>query len=219
MDQAGLEIAVHLLAQVVDVDVDEVRPGVEVRLPHLFGDLRAADDPPGVFGQIDQQPVLLGREPYGRIAAPYLLADRVDAQVGAAERLLRCRRGVLLPLEQGPDPRGQLAEVERFDQVVVGPGVEAIQFVVGRAQRREHQDRHAGMDPADLPAELEPVHAGQHDIRDDQLERLRPEEAQAHGPVVGHRHPVAVLLEPRFQQVGHPLFILHDQYRLHPSAV
>ena len=60
MDQLDVEILVHLLAQVVDVDVDEVGARVEMGVPHLLGDLDAADHSLGVLGQVDQQVVFLG---------------------------------------------------------------------------------------------------------------------------------------------------------------
>ncbi len=45
------------------------------------------------------------------------------------------------PALKRPHAREQLAEVERLDQVVVGPGVEAANPVGGRVARGEHQQR------------------------------------------------------------------------------
>lgn len=72
------------------------------------------------------------------------------------------RCGIRLPLsfEQGSDPGGQFAEVERFDHVVVGSCIESVQFVVCRSQSREHQYGDSGVYFPDFATQLESVHLG-----------------------------------------------------------
>src|SRR5262245_46867877 len=48
VDERRLLPGVHLLPQPADVDVDDVREGVEAIVPHVLGELGPPDDPPGV---------------------------------------------------------------------------------------------------------------------------------------------------------------------------
>jgi len=70
--------------------------------------------------------------------------------------------------QQGADAGEQLGIGEGFHQVVVGAGVEPFDAVHRSTACGEHQD---GQVPirAQLPAHLEPVDAGHHEIEDDKV--------------------------------------------------
>ena len=63
----------------------------------------------------------------------------------------------------------QLRELERLGEVVVGPGVEARDLVLGGRPGGEHED--VGGDPGGAPAlqERQPVHLREHDVEDDHV--------------------------------------------------
>src|SRR5437763_15013657 len=44
--------SIDFSAQAVDIDLDEIRKRVKVRVPHMFGDLGAADDAAGAPNEI-----------------------------------------------------------------------------------------------------------------------------------------------------------------------
>jgi hypothetical protein len=67
--------------------------------------------------------------------------------------------------------RLQLADVERFHEVVVGARVEPVDAVLDRTARGQHQHRHAVTARPQLPAHLEPVEAGHADIEHDRVRR------------------------------------------------
>ena len=83
--------------------------------------------------------------------------------------------GVVEAADPGPDPGDELLGLERLDDVVVGPGLEADDHVDGVALGGEHHDRHAGLG-ADLLADVDAVLAGQHQVEQHQV-----------GPVVAER--------------------------------
>jgi hypothetical protein len=60
MDQFGVEILVYLFAEIVDVYVDKVGPGIEVGIPNLFGYLYTAENPLCILGHVEQQVVFFG---------------------------------------------------------------------------------------------------------------------------------------------------------------
>src|SRR5262249_48955919 len=63
-----LAAGVDLLAQVRDVELDDVRLATEVVVPHPVEDLRLAEDPPGVAHEVAQQ-LELGRGQVDRVVA------------------------------------------------------------------------------------------------------------------------------------------------------
>ena len=91
-----------------------------------------------------------------RVAAAHLVRVRVEREVGEAQRAAPPR---LDAAQQRAQPRQQLAQRERLDEVVVGAGVEARDAVVDRVARGEHQHRRAVAGLAHAPADLEAVDA------------------------------------------------------------
>ena len=97
--------------------------------------------------------------------------------------------GLVEAAHPGPDPGDQLLGLERLDDVVVGPGLEADDHVDGVALGGEHHDRDAGLGP-DLPADVDAVLAGQHQVEQHHVgpvvaERRRaPGRPRAHDPGV-----------------------------------
>ena len=80
-----------------------------------------------------------------------------------------------LPLEssaqQGPQAGQQFGQRERLDQVVVGPGIEALDPVVDGVAGRQHQDRRVVAGAAHAPAHGEAVDVGQPEIEDERVGR------------------------------------------------
>ena len=136
-------------------------------------------------------------------------AARVERHVAALERGGQRRGGAAA---KSADARGQLGEVERLGQVVVGAQPEAVHPVLDRAGRGQHQDparRPVGRQP---PAYLVAVHSGQvpvqhHDViaGDGQmLERVVPVE----NDVDGH----ALAAKPGPDRLGQDLEVFNYQH-------
>ena len=96
-----------------------------------------------------------------------------------AERLA----GVLGPAaQQGPQAGQQLGEGERLDQVVVGPGVEALHPVLDGVPGGEHEDGGVVAGGPHAPADVEPVDGGQPDVEHHGVGRRTATSSSACGP-------------------------------------
>src|SRR5438105_15789486 len=75
---------IDLVAQVVNVDLDDVRSRLAIVAPDVFGDLILAEHATGVAHQVAKQVELLGGELDRRVAAPRLVPRQVRHQVADA---------------------------------------------------------------------------------------------------------------------------------------
>src|SRR5579862_9501747 len=91
VDQLAVERIVDLGAEAADVDVHDVRPAVEIHVPDFLGDGRARQDLASPPDQERQQGELLGREVELPAGPRRAVADQVDLDIGAAQRLLAPR--------------------------------------------------------------------------------------------------------------------------------
>ncbi len=73
--------------------------------------------------------------------------------------------------DRGADARQQLPQRERLDHVVVGAELQPVDQVLLLAASGQNQHRDGGL-TAQLAQHLEPVHAGKHQIEDDQVEPI-----------------------------------------------
>ena len=72
-----------------------------------------------------------------------------------------------------PDACHELVEVERFDEVVVGPKAQKADAVGGRRARRDHDDRHACVARPDEGDELLAGQPRQHEVGEHHVEGVR----------------------------------------------
>lgn len=84
MDQAGLPAGLQLLAEVADVDLDDLRLAMEGVPPDALEDHTAVEDLIGMLQEEPEQLVLGAGEGYSAVAAPSLAGRGVQPQVGEA---------------------------------------------------------------------------------------------------------------------------------------
>src|SRR5262245_15927591 len=77
VDQAGFDFPVHLVAQLVDEDFDDVALPVEGVAPHVLGDQRLAQDAALVAEEVLEQGELPGRELDFRVSPVDLALEQV----------------------------------------------------------------------------------------------------------------------------------------------
>ena len=53
MNQFHLEVLIHFLSQIVDIDIDEIGARIKMGVPDLFGDFHSAHHPFGILHQIN----------------------------------------------------------------------------------------------------------------------------------------------------------------------
>ena len=91
-----------------------------------------------------------------------------------------------MPGQHGANARQQLARLKGLGQVVIRAQLQADDAVHCVALGREHEHRHAGGcagQGADAAAHLQAVHAGEHEIENDQIGRAFLHGSQAAGAV------------------------------------
>ena len=117
------------------------------------------------------------------------VAGGVEFETRVAQRLLGRAAAAA---QQGSQPRAELLERERLDQVVVGAGVEALDAIRDRVARGEHQHGRAVAGGAQAAADLEPVGLGHEHVEHDRVRRLVGERVERLAAVGGQMDPVAV---------------------------
>ncbi len=105
-------------------------------VPHSFQQLLGADDPAVGGEQFLEDAELLPGQRHRLPPAADPAPDPVDGQVPAEHHRGRGRAAA----GQRTDPRDQFGEGERFPEVVVGTQVEAIDPLVDRGGRGQHED-------------------------------------------------------------------------------
>ena len=127
----------ELASQVMDVGVD----GAERvdTIEHRVEQLTAGEDlPRGAHQDAEQRRLTLGQFDAGAIDG--VTADRARQPV-QAEPADAQRRATVGSAQQGPHPGEQFRYLERFDQIVLRAGVEALDSIRDRAPRGEQQCR------------------------------------------------------------------------------
>ena len=113
----------------------------------------------------------------------------------------------------GVDAGDELQRTERLGHVIVGTEVQSGDLVDLVVARRQHDDRPA-VGFADLAAQMEAVHVGQHDVQHgqvdgdvavgDRFERTRR--------IIADPGLIALGLKVDGDQIGDLLLVVHDQY-------
>src|SRR5205809_5676091 len=135
LDRTAAERPVDLVAQVADVDVDEIGAGLEAELPGALEQLASRQSLAAPTQQEFEHGELLRRQLELRLAAPGAAGRRIEAQVA---RLEQCRALPGRTADKGSQACQQLRERERLQQVVVRPRVEPADAIADRIARGQH---------------------------------------------------------------------------------
>src|SRR5216684_4489884 len=126
VNQLDLAFAVDDAAEAADVDLDQVREGIEIVVPDVLGDLFAAHDPAGIYREIFEQRVLLGGQGQLVAAARDAMRARIEAKVADLDDRILPHSA---PTQESAQAGQQLRELERLDEIVIGAGVESFDAV------------------------------------------------------------------------------------------
>jgi len=151
----------ELAPPLADVDVDDVRRALEVRVPHVVEQLGARHELARAPREVLEHRELARGQLDRRAGARHGVRRRVDDELAGRHPRRPPRRPAP---DQRAQAREQLAEVEGLGEVVVGAGVKAADTVVDVAARGEDEDRHAVAALAQRAADLEPVAAREHQV-------------------------------------------------------
>ena len=119
-----------------------------------------------------------------------------------------------------PRPRRQFRELKRFDEVIVGTGIEpahAIAYAVERGKQKHRQPR---VTRAQALEHFKTGKLGQADVEDQQVELMAAKSSVGFAAVLGPVDSVARLTEGALQPVRERRIVFRDQdtHRLPPCA-
>lgn len=211
LDEALGEIAIHLVAQVMDGDVDDIGEWVEVFVPGLFGEAGAGGEFAGVAGEAGKDGEFLGGQGNGFSGAGHGLTSDIQLQVGNLEEFGFCGSG---SAEEGADAGEQFGEGEGFDEVIIGPGFEAVDTIADGITGGEHEDAGGGPGVAELGKDIETIFAGEQDIQDEEVVKIGGSEVEAVLSVIGVVHLEAFLAQAADEEAS-DLGIVFDEEDSH----
>src|SRR5579884_2575774 len=181
----------ELLAQPADVNVHRLAVAHEVDAPDLLDQRLAGLDPARASHEVGEQLELPGGELHLRAVDQHAAGGAVDHEVAdllpfGHVLLGQPRAGAT---DDGVDPGQDLAHGEGLGDVVVGAHLQAEDRVDLGVPGGEHDHRHPAA-LAQVPADVQTVHPGQHEVEEDQVGPGRPRQPQAPNPVAGLEHLV-----------------------------
>src|SRR5579883_1661012 len=162
VDQRIGLLVVDLATHAPDIDVDDVGRGIEMQVPDMLQQHRARHHAAFISHQIFEQLKFL-RQQHQLLAAPARgTRDQVDREIADAQDGFLGDR--LAAAEQRLQPRQQLDEGERLDQVIVAAGTQAAHAIVDLAERADDEEGRGDAVIAQLAHHREAVDIGQHAV-------------------------------------------------------
>src|SRR5258705_3735737 len=164
MDELHIKRLIDLVAEITNVDIDDVAGELLLLVVEVLPYIRARDDLPGTQREVVQQGVFARGERDRAAAALNCLAEGVDLKVADANNDTGLAMGTA---DEGADPRQQFIPVKRLDQIIIGAQIEPFDPVFGCVTSCQAQNRGP---IATLPRLIEhrpSFLAGQHDVEDD----------------------------------------------------
>src|SRR3954447_14074510 len=186
-------IVLDLVAQVADMHVDRLLVLVErLVVTKQLEELAAGEDAARATRQVAEDLELGGRQADPPVAAENASPLEVDHEVALPDDSAPGRGRVVTvrASEERLDPAHQLAQREGFRDVVVGAELEPdhlVELVITSGQEQDGCLRSRRPQPAQ---DLEAVDAGQADVEDEEIGRLRSRKLQAFLPRPRDRHLV-----------------------------
>ena len=213
----------------MDVGVEGAAVGQEAVRPQQVDQLVTGPDPPARGQQHGQQvefaPRQVGHHAVdGDLPAHEVTEHRPEPGVGA-EFLLRLGAGRHAPgdrrdrgwhpggdpSQDGVHPRHQLPEVEGLGHVAGGAELQAEDDVELGVDGTDHDDGDRGDGPH-ATADLDPVHAREEEVEQDDVGSVLAELAERVGAVGRRGHLEALVAEARGQRPAVGLLVLHHEH-------
>ena len=162
---------------------------------------------PGCAHQALQNRELRSRKRDLAPSSPGLSRAEIEHEVGKSQALLRASQSACAH----PNAREQHIEGERFGQVIVGARIQPANDVLGSISCGQQQDRSLDILASQASRHLQPVHEWQHDIQDDDVERVELRGAQPGRAVMAHGDGAALLFELPGGVFRHFTIIFNEQ--------
>jgi hypothetical protein len=167
--------------------------------------------------QEPEQVELAGREAHRLARLGHLPRRGVDLEAVERDSGVAYDRRCRAPEHRAHAGR-QLARREGLRDVVVCAQLEADDPIRLLAAGGQHDDRQARARP-DPAAELEAVHAGKHQVEDDEVRRVVLEEPSRAVAVTRFERPIALSLQVADDHLAHDGFVVDDEDGAHATIV
>ena len=192
MNELLAATSVDLVAQVVHVHINDVGEGVEVLIPHVFGDHGPGEDTARVPHQVFEQGIFFQGQvnplpPSDDFTGRRIKDEVIDLEYAGA-------LGSASP-EKGPNPREQLIDGEGFREVVIRSRVEPLDPLVDLRLGGQDQDWSLNAGPANSLEDIEAGQRGQHEVDDDQVVARGERHLKTFRPVFAQIDGVALFLK------------------------
>ena len=178
-------------------------------VPHVLGDVAAADDGAGAAYEEFEQRVLLRGEGDFASAHPRAAAAGVQRQAARGHPFFRQR--LRAAADQRAQPCQQFAEIVRLDEVIVRAAVEARDARIDRVARGEHQNRHGRPRRANGAAHGQSAFDRKHHVQNDRVVVVGRRLEERRLAVRGDVHGVRLLAQPLGQHSRGVRFVFHQQ--------
>src|SRR5881275_1086499 len=137
MNELCRPVVINLLAQAVDVDLDQICLAVEMAIPDVFHNLTARTQFRCAEKQELEESKFFARYGNHFLAAVGAAAVPVELEVAVSKHGVAAMEPA--PHERA-DAREKLGEHKRLCEVIIGSGIEAFDFLLDEAAGSEHQD-------------------------------------------------------------------------------
>jgi len=203
--------AFQLAAKMGHVDVDEIRPWVEVVAESIIQDILARHDLAAAPQQkLEERPLARGQPNRETVHVGVVLSGAQDDLATRERRPARPRCSTSQGRQAGTDLRAR----EGLDDVVISPGFERAHYVIETGARGRHQDRRPHAELSCPSYQIDAVHVGQAHIHDHGIQIVTLETSQRSGAGPNDIYPKSRSLERCFQSGREQRIILNhgDQH-------
>jgi hypothetical protein len=196
-------------AEALDVGFDGFFGGGLLEGPDAIDDAGPTEYPTTVADEEVEEGVFLGGELEGFAAVEDFVGAGVHAQVAPEAIAFAAHLGAAS--EQGADAGHEFLEVEGFDHVVVGAGVEAIDFVGDGVAGGEHQDWCGELAAAQAATEVDAVDLGEGDVEDEEVVLGGGHAVPADFAVLGEIDGVLAIAQGFVEHFGEVDIVFYDK--------
>lgn len=206
-------VVLGLAANVLHVRVDRPRERI-VRVSLDFAqELKSGEDLSWMPSEVGEKVELRRREVDGTPLDLQLARLEIDLKL-SGDHSLGLRSLAVEPSQDGANPRHELTGAERFDDVVVGPKLQAHNTIGLRGFGGQHDDGHGGL-RSDGSGHFQPAHLRQHEVEDDEVGTFLVERLQRRSAVIRCVGLEALVIEVRLDRPDDHFFVIYDEDSFH----
>src|SRR5499433_1688832 len=158
VDEGVRSSPIHLPSQAANIDVDDVRHGIEMQIPDVLQEQRARNDLTRVANEIRQELELLRQQLDLPPLAAHGAGEQVHLQVAHPQERLLHHGGAAAG--QRIDASEQLGKGKGLDQIIVAACAQAADAIVDFSQGADDEGRRHDPVVAETPDDLDAVDAG-----------------------------------------------------------